>query len=84
MNQDDYYKAIYEAEEYMGGPATLPKGTTMDADTSLEYRGGKYVVAIYADPESAMELADQIGNQYLAIEIANAAQEAYRYNSTEA
>ena len=27
---NDYHKAIYEAEEYMGGPATLPKGTTMN------------------------------------------------------
>ena len=26
---NDYHAAIYEAEEFMGGPATLPKGTTM-------------------------------------------------------
>jgi len=24
----DYHKAIYEAEEFMGGPATLPKSNT--------------------------------------------------------
>ena len=27
---NDYQAAIYEAEEFMGGPATLPKGTTMN------------------------------------------------------
>lgn len=84
MNRDDYHATIYEAEEFMGRPATLPKGTTMDVDASLEYRGGRYVVAIYADPESANQLADQIGNQSLASEIINAAQEAHRYNSTNA
>lgn len=54
----------------------------MNVSASLEYQGGEYIVAIYADPESAKELADQIGNQSLASEIINAAQEAQRYNST--
>ena len=81
---NDCHAAIYEAEEFMGGPATLPKGNQMNVNASLEYQGGEYIVAIYADPESAEELADQIGNQSLASEIINAAQEAHRYNSTNA
>lgn len=32
MNQDDYHAAIYEAEEYMGGPATHRKETTQTAN----------------------------------------------------
>ena len=81
---NDYHTATYEAEEFMGGPATLPKGIQMNVNASLEYQGGEYIVAIYADPESANQLADQIGNQSLASEIINSAQEAQRYNSTSA
>lgn len=37
---NDYHKAIYEAEEFMGGPATLPKGTTMNIEEHLPDQKG--------------------------------------------
>lgn len=45
---NDYHKAIYEAEEFMGGPATLPKASSaqdappQDAPGPPQSTGGQH------------------------------------------
>lgn len=55
----------------------------MSASACIEWQGDRFVIAIYADPASALELSERVSDPALARELTEAAQEAYRYNSTE-